>query len=161
MPFDEFTIEQLAGDRVGRFREGGEAVDGFGKLGRAARAVPHLAGDEARIDRARPHDARQRRRQRTRPRPLRIGHVEHNQVDRPAEELRRRGEAADERHILGAFQEIAARIVAGVHEKIRGDDAPCEGVACLSPVSRRAAIGVRRRGQIGGANGVAVGAAAQ
>ncbi len=40
-------------------REGDQPVDGLGKLGGAARAVAHLAGDEARIDRARAHDARQ------------------------------------------------------------------------------------------------------
>ena len=57
-----------------------QPIDGFGKLGGAARAVPHLAGDEARIDRARPHDARQRRRQRPRARPLRIGHIEHDKI---------------------------------------------------------------------------------
>ena len=46
-------IEQFAGDRAGRFGEGDKPVDGFGKLGGAARAVAHLPGDEARIDRAR------------------------------------------------------------------------------------------------------------
>ena len=39
-------IKQLAGDRVGRFREVGETVDGFRKFGCAARTVTHLAGDE-------------------------------------------------------------------------------------------------------------------
>ena len=73
-------IEQFAGHRAGGFGKRDQAVDGFGKLGGAARAVAHLAGDEARIDRARPHDARQSRRQRPRARPLRIGDVEHDQI---------------------------------------------------------------------------------
>ena len=68
-------------------REGDKPVDGFGQLGGAARAVAHLPGDEARVDRARPHDPRQRRRQRSRARPLRIGDVEHDEIDGAAEQL--------------------------------------------------------------------------
>ena len=73
-------IEQLARHRAGRLREVDQPVDGLGELGGAARAVAHLPGDEARVDRARPHDARQRRGERSRARPLRIGQVEHHEI---------------------------------------------------------------------------------
>ena len=154
-------IEQFAGDRAGGFREGDEPVDGLGKLGGAARAVAHLPGDEARIDRARPHDARQRRRQRPRARPLRIGHVEHDEIGRAAEQFRRRGEAADEGGVLGAFKKIAAGIVARMHEHVGAGDALREGAGRRVAFAIGAAIGVRGGGEIGRADGVGVGVAAE
>ena len=147
-------IEQFAGDRAGRFRKGDQPIDGLGKLGGAARAVAHLAGDEARIDRARAHDARQRRRQRPRARPLRIGHVEHDEIGRAAEHFRRRGKAADEGGILGAFEQIARRIVAGMHEQIGAGDALREGAGRRVRFAIGAAIGMRGGGEIGRADRV-------
>ena len=140
-------IEQFAGDRVGRFARRRQPVDGLGKLGGAARAVAHLPGDEARIDRAPAHDARQRRRQRARPRPLRIGHVEHDEIGRAAEHFRRRGKAADEGGILGAFEEIAAGIVARMHEQIGAGDALREraGRRACRLRRRRHSCATRRR----------------
>ena len=135
-------IEQFAGDRVGRFGKGDQAVDGFGKLGGAARAVAHLAGDEARIDRACAHDARQRRRQRPRPRPLRIGDVEHDEIGRAAEHFCRRGKAADEGGILAAFEEIAAGIVARMHQRVGVGDALRERAGRRVTFAVGAAIGV-------------------
>ena len=69
------------------------------------------------------HDARQRRRQRARPRPLRIGDIEHDEIDRAPEHFGRRGKAADKGGILGAFKKIAAGIVARMHENIGAGDA--------------------------------------
>ncbi len=139
-----------------------QPVDGFGKLRGAARAVAHLAGDEARIDRARPHDARQRRRQRPRARPLRIGHVEHDQIGGAAEQLRRRGKAADEGGILGAFKKIARR-----DRRSRCTSSVGVGDALRESAGRRAgfavgaAIGMRGRGEIGRADRVGIGVAAE
>ena len=154
-------IEQFAGDRVGRFGEGDEPVDGLGKLGGAARAVAHLAGDEARIDRARAHDARQRRRQRPRARPLRIGHVEHHQIGGAAEQFCRRGKAADEGRVLGAFEQIAAGIVAGMHQQVGAGDALRERAGRRVAFAVGAAIGMRGGGEIGRADRVGVGVAAE
>jgi hypothetical protein len=73
--------------------------------------VTHQAGDEARIDRARPHDARQRLAQRSGARPARIGRVEHHQIGRGAERSGGGRKAADMAHVSGAFEQVAARIV--------------------------------------------------
>ena len=154
-------IEQFAGDRVGRCGEGGKPVDGFGKLGGAARAVAHLPGDEARIDRAAAHDPRQRRRQRSRPRPLRIGHIEHDQIDRAAEHFGRRGKAADEGGIFGALKEIAAGIVARMEENICARDALGEGAWRRVAFSSGAAVAVRSGSEISGADRIGVGIAAE
>ena len=154
-------IEQFAGHRVGGFGESDQAIDGFGKLGGAARAVAHLAGDEARIDRACAHDPRQRRRQRPRPRPLRIGDVEHDEIGRAAEHLCRRGEAADEGRVLAAFEQIAAGIVARMHKRVGVGDAlrKCAGRCVTFAVG--AAIGVRRSGEISRSDRVGSASAAE
>ena len=111
-------IEQLARNGVGRFRKRDQPVDCFGKLGGAARAVAHLPGNKARIDRPPAYDARQRRRERSRPRPLRIGYIEHDQIGRSAEQLRCRRETADESGILGALKQVTRRIVARMQEEV-------------------------------------------
>ena len=53
-------LDQRAGNGVGGFGEADQPVDRLGEFGGAARAVPHLALDEARIDGAGAHDARHR-----------------------------------------------------------------------------------------------------
>ena len=108
------------------------------------------------------HDARQRRRQRARARPLRIGHIEHDQIGGAAEQLCGRGKAADEGRIFGAFEKIAAGIVArraraGRRSATRCANAP--GAAAAFAAS--AAIAVRGGGEIGGADRFAVGVAAE
>ena len=143
------------GDRAGRLREGDQPVDGLGEFGGAARAVAHLPGDEARVDRARPHDARQRRRQRSRARPLRIGQVEHDEIDGAAEQFCRGGKAADEGCVLGAFQEIAAGIVARMHQKVGRGDALREGAGRGVAFAAGAAVGMRGGREIGRADAIA------
>ena len=116
-------IEERARHRAGRLREGDQPVDGFGQLGRATRAVAHEAGDEARIDGAAAHDPRQRRVERARARPLRIGDVEHDEIGRAAEHRRRGRKAADEGGVFPAFEQIAAGIIARMHQQIGAGDA--------------------------------------
>jgi len=70
--------------------EADQPVDRLGELGGAARAVPHLSGDEARVDGAGAHDAGERLGQRPRARPARIGRVEHDEVRRRGPAWRRR-----------------------------------------------------------------------
>ena len=154
-------IEQFAGDRVGRFGEGDETIDGFRKLGGAPIAVPHLAGDEARIDRAGPHDARQSGGEGSGAWTLRIGHVEHHKIGGAAEHFCRRGKAANKGHVLGAFQQVAAGIVAWMHEKIGAGDALCERTRDIAAVASSATITVRRRRKIRGADGFGAGVAAE
>ena len=43
-------IEKIVCYRIGRLSEGYQAIDRLGELRRTAWAMPHLAGDEARID---------------------------------------------------------------------------------------------------------------
>jgi hypothetical protein len=50
-------VEQIAAHGLGRFSEVDEPIDRFGKFRRAARAVAHLAGDEARVDGSPAHNA--------------------------------------------------------------------------------------------------------
>ena len=50
-------LDQRAWNGMGGFGEADQPVDGFGEFGGAARTVAHLAGDETRIDGARPHHA--------------------------------------------------------------------------------------------------------
>ena len=78
-------IEQFARDRIGRFGEAHKTINGFGKLRATARSVAHLAANKARIDGAGADDARECRRERVRARPVRIGAVEHDKIDRTAE----------------------------------------------------------------------------
>ena len=112
----------MLGDRAGGLRKADQPVDGLGKLGGAARAVAHLARDEARIDGAGAHDAGQRGVERPRAGALRVGDIEHDQVGRAAERRGRRREAAHEGGILGAFEQIAAGIVARMHQQVGGRD---------------------------------------
>ena len=62
------------------------------------------------------------------------------------------GEAADEGCVLGAFQEIAAGIVARMHEKIGRGDALREGAGRRVAFAAGAAIGVRGGREIGRAD---------
>ena len=98
------------------------------------------------------HDARQRRRQRARARPLRIGHVEHDQIGGAAQQLGRRGKTADEGGVFGAVEQIAGGIVGRMDEEIGGADPMRERAGHRAAVARRAAIAVRRSGEIGGAD---------
>ena len=75
------------------------------------------------LTRAAAHDPRQRRVERPRARPLRIGEVEHDQIGGAAERRRRGGKAADEGGVLGAFEQIAAGIVARMHQQVGAGDA--------------------------------------
>ena len=78
-----------------------------------------------------------RRRQRPRPRPLRIGDVEHDEIGCAAEQLCRRGKAADEGCVLAAFEQVAAGVVAGMHQRV--------GVGDRAAQMRRALRHLRRR----------------
>ena len=120
-------VEAAARHGARGLREVDEAVHRLGEFGRAARPVAHLPGDEARIDRARAHDARQRRRQRTRTRPRRIGVSSMMRSGAAAERGRSRGKAADEGDVFRAFEQIARRIVAGMDQQVRGCDPRREG----------------------------------
>ena len=141
-------IKQFARDRVGRFGKGNQPVDRFGKFSSTARTVAHLPSDEARVNRARAHDAGQRDRKCSGPRPLRIGHVEHDEIGRTAEHLCRRGKAADKGDVLGAFEQIARRIVARMDQKVRARDALRESIRRRAALSFGAAITVRSAGKV-------------
>ena len=149
-------IEERARHRAGRLGEGDQPVDGFGHLGGAARAVAHEAGDEARVDGAAAHDPRQCGVERPRPRPLRIGEVEHDQIGVTAERRGRGRKAADEGGVLRAFEQIAAGIVARMHQQVGAGDALREAAGRRRADAVGAAIGVRGGGEIGGAERVAV-----
>ena len=86
-----------------------QTIDGLGELRRAPRAVTHLAGDEARVDRARAHDPGQCCGERPRAGPARIGDVEHHEVGIAPERRSCGGKAADKGRVLGAFEQIARR----------------------------------------------------
>ena len=154
-----------AADRIIRsrprrsFRRRRPAIDGFGQFGGAAGTVPHLPGDEAWVDRARPHDACERRRQCPRTRPLWIGDIKHDQIGGAAEHLRRRGKAADKGRVLAAFEKIAAGIVARMHKKVGVGDALRERAGGSAAIAGSAAVAVRGGRQIGGSNGFGIGAA--
>ena len=135
-------IEQFARDRAGRFSEAHKTINGFGKLRGAARSVAHLAGNKALIDGAGADDARECRRERARPRPVRIGAVEHDKIDRTAEEFRRGSETADEGDILRALEKVAAGIVTRMHENIGLRDALREATGCRARFTIRPAISV-------------------
>ena len=119
--------------------------------------MAHLSYDEARIDRSRAHDARQSRRQRACARPLRIGHIQHHQVDRTAEQLGRRGKAADEGGIFGTFQQIACGIVTNMHKHVGTGDALRESAWRRSRIAVRAAVSMRGSSEIGRADDLVVG----
>src|SRR5262245_21391799 len=151
-------IEQGTVDRGGRVRERDQAVDGLGEFGGAAEAVAHLAGDEARVDAA-AHKARQRRAERARAWPLRVGRIEHDQVDNAAEGPGRRRKAADESGVLGALEQIAAGIIARVQQQFRRRDPVRELAGQGGAAAVRSAIAVRGRGEIRGADARAIGIA--
>jgi len=73
-------LDQRAGNSRGGFRKADQPVDGLGELRGAARAVPHLAFDETRVDGAGAHHAGDGFTDRTRTRARRIGRVECNQI---------------------------------------------------------------------------------
>ncbi len=64
---------------------------------------------------------------------MRIGDVEHDEIGRRAERGRGRGEAADEGRILGAFEQIAAGIVARMQEQVGAGDPRGEGAGRAVP----------------------------
>src|SRR5215471_7470467 len=97
-------VEKVARDGARRLREVNEPVDGFRELGCSARTVPQLACDELGGGRARAHDPRQRRGQRTRAWACGIGRIENDEVRRAAERAGSRGEAADEGDVFRSFQ---------------------------------------------------------
>ena len=123
--------------------------------------MPHLPGDEARIDRAHAHDARQRRRQGSRARALRIGQVEHDEIDGAAEHFCRRREAADEGHVFRTFQKIARRIVARMDQEVGRCNALRESARCSVAFACGAAISMRGGREIGGAERCGIGFAAE
>ena len=66
---------------------------------------------------------------------MRIGHVEHDQIDGRGRAALPRGEAADKSHVFGALEQFARRIVARMHQEIGGGDAPSErgfGIAAFA-----------------------------
>ena len=73
-----------------------------------------------------------------------------------AERGRRGGETADEGGVLGAFEQIARRIVADVDQQIGRSDTggECTGVGVAVAID--AALGMRGGGKIGRADVVAV-----
>ena len=71
---------------------------------------------------------------------------------RAAERRRRRGEAADEGGVFGAFKQIAGRIVARMHQQVGAGDALREAAGRRIAFAVGAAIGVRGGGEIGGAD---------
>ena len=154
-------VEQFAANRIGRFRKRDQAVDRFGEFGGAARAMAHLPGDEARIDRPRAHDAERAPPRACAPAASADRSVEHDKIDRAAEQLCRRGEAADEGGILGAFEKIAARVVARMQQKIGSGDALRERARRRAAFSGGAAVTVRSGCEVRRADGIGVLAAAE
>jgi hypothetical protein len=112
--------------------------------------VAHLARDEARAHGARPHDAGKRCGKGPRTRTLRIGQVEHHQVGRAAERGGGGRKAADESRILGAFEQIAGRIIAGMHQQIGTRHALRERARRCGALAERAAVGMRGGVEISG-----------
>ena len=102
------------------------------------------------------HDPRQRRVQRARARPLRIGHVEHDEIRRATQQGRRGGKAADEGGIFPAFEQVAAGIIARMHQEIGVGDARCESAGDGRGAAVGATIRVGCCGEICGAERVAV-----
>ena len=149
-------IEQRARHGAGRLGEIDQPVDGLGELGRAARAVAHLAFDETWIDGAAAHDPGQRRIEGACARAARIGRVEHHQIGVASERGGSRGEAADMRHVLGAFEQVARRIVAAMQQQIGRGNARGEATGQRRALSLRAAITMRRGREIGGTERLAV-----
>ena len=98
---------------------------------------------------------------RSRPRPLRIGHIEHDQIGRTAEHLRRRGKAADKGGILGAFEQIARRIVARMNQHVGAGDALREGAGRRAAFAVGTAVAVRGGGEIGRADRFGISVAAE
>ncbi len=145
-------LDERAGNGVGGLGKTDQPVDRFGEFRRAARPVPHLALDEARIGGARPDDAANRFRDRARPRARRVGRVEHDDVGIAAEGGDRGGKAADEGDIGRAFENVAARVVAGVDEQVGLGYAAGECARRGLALAVGAAIGVGSRLQIGPAD---------
>ena len=136
-------LDQRAGNGVGGLGKADQPVDRFGEFGCAARAVPHLAFDEARIDGAGAHDAGDSLADRARPRPRRIGGVERDQVGAAAERCKRCGKAADEGDVGRAFEHVAAGIVAGVDQQLGTRQPLLEGAGRCLAIAVGAAEGVR------------------
>ena len=151
----------MARDGARRLGEVDEPVDGFRELGCPARTVPQLACDELRIGRARAHDPRQGRGQRTRARAVGVGRIENNEVRRAAERGRGRGEAADEGNVFRSFQQIARGIFGAMHEQVRGRDAGLKGAGSERRIALHAAIGVRDSREISAAELLAIDIAPQ
>ena len=126
------VLDQHFGDRAGRLGEADETVDRLGEFRRAARPVPHLALDEAAVERPRPDRARDRGDKRARPGALRHRRVEHDQVGLAAKRRDGRREPADEGDVGGTLENIAARIVAGMDQHIGFRDAFGKCVAAHS-----------------------------
>ncbi len=119
-------IEKVARNEVRCLGEVREAVDGLRKLGRATRAMPQLPCDKLWVRCARAHDARQRRRQRTRARPCGIGCIKNNQIGCMPQRGGGRGKAADECNIFRSFQQVAGRIFGEMHEQVGGGESRLE-----------------------------------
>ncbi len=87
---------------------------------------------------------------------LRIGGIEHDEIGLASERGRGRREAADMRRVLGAFEQIARGIVAAMQQQIGGGDPRGERAGQRRAFAFRAAIAMRRGGEIGGADRRAV-----
>src|SRR5262245_48527811 len=73
-------IEEHAGNRTGRFREGDKSIDRLRELRRPARTMPHLPVDETWAHGASAYDPCERRGERARAWTPGIGHVQHHQI---------------------------------------------------------------------------------
>ena len=89
---------------------------------------------------------------RARPRPRRVGGVEHDHVGVAAERGKRCRKAADEGDVGGAFEDVAAGIVAGVDQQVGLGEPLREGAGRGLAIAVGAAIGVRGRVEIGAAD---------
>ena len=101
-----------------RLRKSDQAVNGFKQFRGTARPMPHLAGDEARVDGACPHHTRQRLRDRPRTRAGRIGRIQGNDIGNIPERSLRSGKTANEGDIRRTVEQIPTGIIAGMNEKI-------------------------------------------
>lgn len=142
-------FDQAGLDDAGRLGKADQPVYRLGDLGRTARAMAHLAGDEARVQRTGTDHPRQRGAKRARARPVRVGRVEHDEIGRAAEGLDRSGKTADVSHVGRPLQQVAAQIVLRMKEQVCGRNPVGKGAVLDLAKSLGPAKGIAARREIG------------
>ena len=123
--------------------------------------MAHQASDESGIYRATTDDPRQRGIKRPRPRAPGVGNIEHNEIGLAATGARRCGEAGHKGGVFFALEQIAAGIIGWMQKGIGARHTRRERARQKPSRAFGSAIGVGRRGEIGGSDGFAVGLASK